>query len=95
MRPNFGAETHAMGLARAHGLLFEGLLQVLRVSGVLSPEGTAAIFKSAIAVIEENPTTDPNRAAAIETMRRIIGEIAEIHGVKLPAPGQTAGAPKH
>jgi hypothetical protein len=91
----FETSQSAMAMARAHGLILEGLLQVLRVSGVLSQEGAEKVFHAAVAVIDENPPADPNSAAMVQVMRRVIGEIAEIHGVKLPAPDQAGGAPKH
>jgi hypothetical protein len=75
---------YLMGVTQAQGVLLEGLLLVLLTGKVLSADAIQQVFQGAAKTLDRaEPTASPTLHAQLETARKVLGEIAEAHGVDL------------
>jgi hypothetical protein len=78
-----------MTLVKAYGMMFEGLLNILKNSAVLTPSQIKGVFFVAAAMvdaIEVNSDLERNAQAAV---RATICCVAGNAGIEIPPPGET------
>jgi hypothetical protein len=86
---------YLMGVTQAQGVLLEGLLLVLLTGKVLSADAARRLFQEAANTLDRaEPAANPTLHAQLETARKVLGEIAETHGVDLRQPGPGNGKAK-
>lgn len=88
---------YLMGVTQAQGVLLEGLLLVLLTGKVLSADAARRLFQEAAKTLDRaEPAANPTLHAQLETARKVLGEIAETHGVDLrqPSPGNGRAEPR-